>query len=834
MGAGGFPGGPGPIADGRRAVPGFPKEWKVTRPLVAFLFVYAGGIVLSRHCPFPGGAMLLGTIATLVVAAILYVMAWRRQNLLVFFFFVLLGLVAGRLAVEGAMTSVEPLTGHVVTVVGRVAAEPDIRPERAAYIMELREVAVGERKGSAAGRVLVVVREPQRTYSYGDALAVRGRLEKPLPPGNPGAFDYPAYLERQGVRVVLYAVGDGVAKTGVGGGNPVLGSALRTREALCRALDGALPPDAAAVVKGIVFGTRADIDPALQDAFVATGVVHILSVSGLHVGFVLGFVLLLFRWLRLRPGYDLVLAAAVLGFYTFMTGAKPCVVRATVMGLLLLAAHRLGRDRDWPTTMAAAAFVVLLANPLALYDPGFQLSFAATWGILYLGPPLAAAFDALAARRGWRWSAAWSWALAVPLAAQLATLPLVAYYYNLVSVVALPANLVAVPLTGGILFLGLATAAAGALWNFLGTLLGPATAALTDLFLWLVHLFAALPGAALTVATPPPLLVGAWFGLLYLAGKLGPGEGQPALAALWRRYRPAVVFVVLALAGGFFFLFSSADGRLEVHFIDVGQGDATLIRGPDGATVLIDAGGRPGEYEDGDGAGRQVVVPYLERLGIRKLDVLVLTHPHEDHAGGAGAVLDAVKVDMAVVAPRAGGEEPPPGYTRLLARLEAAGVQVREVAAGAHLRAGSALVFDVLSPEEPLLAGTSSDPNNNSLVLRLRYGRQTFLFTADIQQEAQARLLLSGRDLKADVLKVPHHGSAAFVPAFFETVRPAVAVVSVGANNRFGLPSSAALEKLEEVGARVYRTDRDGAVIVRTDGRSLTVATRRQHLRRAA
>ncbi|HAG07360.1 MAG TPA: DNA internalization-related competence protein ComEC/Rec2, partial [Peptococcaceae bacterium] len=223
-----------------------------------------------------------------------------------------------------------------------------------------------------------VVHEPQKLYAYGDRLEVRGRVEKPLPPGNPGAFDYPAYLARQGVGVVLYAVGDGaVEKLGTGAKNPVLDLALQTREALCRALDGALGPPAAAVVKGIIFGTRADIDPAVQDAFVATGVVHILSVSGLHVGFVLGFVLLLFRWLRLRPGYDLALAAAVLGFYTFMTGAKPCVVRAAVMGLLLLAAHRLGRDRDWPTAMAAAAFTVLLANPLALYDPGFQLSFAA-------------------------------------------------------------------------------------------------------------------------------------------------------------------------------------------------------------------------------------------------------------------------------------------------------------------------------------------------------------------------------------------------------------------------------------------------------------------------
>lgn len=808
----------------------------MTRLLVTFLFLYGGGIVLSQYYPLPAGPVLLATVATLVAAAVLYLLAWRRQNLLVFLLFVLLGFVAGRLAVESAVSSVESLAGHLVTVRGRVAQEPDIRPDRAAYVLVLEEVVAGEKTARAAGRALAVVYEPQRVYSYGDRLEVRGRLEKPLPPGNPGAFDYPAYLARQGVGVVLYAVSDAaVKKIGVGVRNPALALALHTRDALCRALDRALDPGAAAVVKGVVFGARAVVDPTVQDAFVTTGVVHILSVSGLHVGFVLGFVLLLLRWLRLRPGYDLILAVAVLAFYTFITGARPCVVRATVMAVLLLAAHRLDRDRDWPTTMAAAAFVVLLANPLALYDPGFQLSFAATWGILYLGPPMVAVLDGLVARRCRWWRAGWSWALAVPLAAQLATLALVACYYNLVSLVALPANLVAVPLSGGILFLGMITAVAGAVWDFLGALLGPATSALTEAFLWLVRVLAGVPGAALTVRTLPPVLVAAWFGLLYLAGKLGPGEGQAAaLATLWRRWRPTVVLVVLALAGGSFFLFSSADGNLEVHFIDVGQGDAALVRGPDGATVLIDAGGWPGEYEDGDGAGRQVVVPYLRRLGIRKLDVLVLTHPHEDHAGGAGAVLDAVKVGLVVVAPLQNGEEVPPGYWRLLERCARGGIKVRDARAGARIRAGAALNLDVLSPEEPLLQGTASDLNNNSLVLRLRYGRHTFLFAGDIQQEAQARLLLSGLDLEADVLKVPHHASAAFVPAFFEAVHPAVAVVSVGARNRFGLPSPAALAQLEATGARIYRTDRDGAVIVRTDGRTLTVETGRQRLPRAA
>ncbi|HAG07788.1 MAG TPA: hypothetical protein DCL13_06385 [Peptococcaceae bacterium] len=366
-------------------------------------------------------------------------------------------------------------------------------------------------------------------------------------------------------------------------------------------------------------------------------------------------------------------------------------------------------------------------------------------------------------------------------------------------------------------------------------LLGPATAALTDLFLWLVRLFAALPGAAITIPTPPPLLVAAWLGLLYLAGKPVTGEGEArGLRRLLHRDRWLVAGVAAALAAGLCFLGTPQGGRLEVHFIDVGQGDAALVRAPDGAAVLIDAGGWPGEYEGAPGAGRRTVVPYLKRLGIRRVDALVLTHPHEDHAGGAAAVLDAVKVGMVVVAPVAGAEDPPPGYARLLARCAETDVKVREARAGARIKAGTALDLDVLSPEEPFFHGTSSDFNNNSLVLRLRYGRHTFLFTADIQQEAQARLLLSGRDLRADVLKVPHHGSAAFVPPFFEAVRPAVAVVSVGTRNRFGLPSPAALEKLEEVGARVYRTDRDGAVIVRTDGRTLTVETGRARQRPAA
>ncbi|MEW6193096.1 MAG: DNA internalization-related competence protein ComEC/Rec2 [Bacillota bacterium] len=805
-------------------------------PLVLLTALYAGGCFAARYFPLPGSAALLAALFTILVAVIGYFYARQRTHRLIYFLFFILGIVGARFAVAEAACPLAGYADRYVTLSGTVVAEPDVRTQDVRYVLRVAEARVGK-ESFRGGKVLVVTREPEDVFGYGDLLRVKGFLYPPQAEGNPGEFDYAAYLSRRGIGVLVYARPEGITRLGHGVPNPLVVPALWLKGRLFTILDRVFPPEQSALVKGIAFGTRAAIDPAVNEAFIETGVVHILSVSGLHVGLVLGFVLGLARLVRLRPGATLLFAVLALLFYDLMVGADPPVVRATVMAVLLLWAKCLGRERDWPTALAVAALIILLANPLAVEDPGFQLSFAATWGILYLGPVLVD----LLRRAGTRWGLAikpaLAWGLAVPLGAQLGTLPLVALHYGLVSPVALLANIVAVPMTGFILLFGILAAVFGLLFLPLGEILAAPAAFGLDLFLYLVRFFQSLPGAVLYVPAFPWTLVLLWYGLLYLLVRKATGKpltpAGSASAGLGSWLARAAVFALVVLAWlGLFRWLDAGERTLRVDFIDVGQGDSALIRTPGGGTLLVDAGGWPGELagELVDGAGMRVV-RYLRREGVRRLDVLVLTHPHEDHCGGARAIVERIPVRLVVVPPLEPGVDD--AFDRLLAFLREKGVPVSTAKAGDSIRLDPAVRIAVLAPFPPL----GRDPaafNDASLVLQASYKGKRFLFAGDVEEEGQHRLLQYGAELRSDVLKVPHHGSAKFLPAFFEAVRPGYAVISVGARNRFGQPAPVAIQKLERLGTRVYRTDRDGAVVFETDGAKFEIRTGRKAAKPAA
>ncbi|OPZ72630.1 MAG: ComEC family competence protein [Firmicutes bacterium ADurb.Bin456] len=555
------------------------------------------------------------------------------------------------------------------------------------------------------------------------------------------------------------------------------------------------------------------------------------------MGLVLGGLLGLLRLLRAPPGLTAPLVSPVLLFYALMTGLNPAVLRSVFMALLFVWAHHLGRDQDWPTTLALAALIMLLWKPLQIYNPGFQLSFAATWGILYLGPPLTAwlagLLQGLPANAG-RIAAL---ALAVPLAAQLATVPLVAWYYNLVSPVSLPANLLAVPLVGLILFLGILAAVLGLLWLPLAGLINAGTGFVMDLFLALVGLLQGLPGAVTYLATPPVLLAAAWYGgLLLIPGLCSKKVSLPVPGRFKNRAMVgAALGIALLLV---WWPFGGGGQKLTVHFIDVGQGDSILVQTPGGKNMLIDTGGWREEFSTGSGAGSQVVAPYLRRIGVRRLDVLVLTHPHEDHAGGAAYLVKSFPVSLALAPPGAlpgrngettglarpeNTEEIPGAFTKLVESMEAKGIPVKAAGAGDRLALDGAVSIEILSPETG--HGYSSGLNNISLVVKLNFRDRTFIFTGDAEVEAQGKLLERGVDLQADVLKMPHHGSRTLLPELVQQVQPEIAVIQVGAHNTFGHPAPSTLDLLERCGVEVYRTDLDGAVVIETDGHGLQVRT---------
>lgn len=818
----------------------------MNRPLVVLTVCYLAGILCNGLANIKSSTALIAAGICLLAAIAGYLAPWRENRRVILILFFCLGLVMSSLALEESATPLEAYAGRQIVLTGRVAAEPDVRPDKTFYLLQAQELASGGERRIVSGAVRLQVKEVNQVFGYGDVVRVSGLLARPELPGNPGAFNYRTYLERQGIRVIMNVRGEhAVAKAGDGAANPLLAAALQLKQKLSAAAAASLAPAQAAVLNGIVFGTQGLIDRQTREAFAETGIVHILSVSGLHTGLVVGGMLGLLRLLRLPPGLTLPLITPVLIFYVLMTGCTPAVLRAAVMALFLLWAHRLGRDRDWPTTLALAALAILLWRPLSIYHPGFQLSFAATWGILYLTPVLRRACGRLLQFLPEGLARPAGLALAVPLAAQLATIPLVAWYYNLISPVSVLANLVAVPIVGLIMLLGILAAVGGMLWLPLAALINTSNGAAIDLLLRIVCFFQGLPGAVFYLPAPPEALAVAWYGGLIACGWLASDSLRPAVRARAKSWAA----IALALAGALLIIWLPGAGarELTVHFLDVGQGDSILVQTPGGQNMLIDTGGWRGEFLSGAGAGEQVVAPYLRRVGVRRLDVLVLTHPHEDHAGGAAAIVKNFPVRLAVV-PHLAGAAPerrtdaPAGtltekrgendsvaeislaYITLLEQMAAAGVTVRTAGSGDILKLDRETQVAVLSPGADFNESVSNF-NDCSLALKLTCREKSFLFTGDMEIEAQSRLIREGADLNADVLKMPHHGSSALLPALVAQVAPEAAVISVGANNQFGHPARSTLNILSRAGITVYRTDLDGAVIFKTDGRRLEVCT---------
>ncbi|ACX52579.1 DNA internalization-related competence protein ComEC/Rec2 [Ammonifex degensii KC4] len=785
-------------------------------PLAVYLaLAYVAGCLAAPYFPLILARPLSLAAMSILLALAAYFWARRRQGslLIVLALFFLLGLVAMRLAFLEAVSPLKLYTGEAVRLVGVVAEEPEVRGNRVSYLLRVREAEV-KGKIFRGGKVLVTVTSPPRVFSYGDLLSVEGMLSYPSPPGNPGEFDYRSYIFQQKIIALVKAQPGSVTKIGEAPANPLVFLSLKIKERLVKALDSAFTPKESALLKGMIFGERTRIDPLLYEAFMETGLVHILSVSGLHVGFVLGGVLLLSRRLNWSKGVTLLLSFTLLFLYDLMVGLDPPIVRATIMGVLFLLAQYLGRERDWRVALAVAALTVLLANPLALYNVGFQLSFAATWGIFFVGPEV---------NRWWQdsWGKTkltalipYGWFLAVPLGAELGVLPLVAWHYGLVSPVSLLANLLTAPLITVIFAGGFLVALLGALLPFLGQALAFLVSPFIHLFLFLVHLCQQLPYAAVYLSTVPLLAVIFWYPAVWLAVRGGKWRrvGIAGLLALW-------FLLVLGGGGG------KGAPLLRLDFIDVGHGDSIFVRTPAGKSLLVDAGGWPEELRgEKEGAGLRVV-RYLWREGVKELDVLVLTHPDEDHCGGAWAVLRRFPVKLVVIPPI-----PEEGdYARLLQFARAKGAKINYAQGGDSLRLDPAVGIKFLSPFPPY----SSDPktfNDKGLVMRITYGERSFLLTADIEEEGQRSLLRYGSELQSDVLKVPHHGSARVAEEFYQAVKPTYAVISVG--ERSSLPAPSTLELLQRLGVKVLRTDRDGAVTFFTDGKNLYWKSWREEQRR--
>jgi competence protein ComEC len=715
-----------------------------------------------------------------------------------------------------------------LTVEGMVDSPPEIRGQSLSFRFSSRRITADGTTNDIKGDALV--RLPfYRELHYGDILQLRGRLETPQQFDD---FDYRGYLSNQRIYTIINYPGVKALQTGAG--FLPLAWIYAAREKLAEGLSSCLPEPQGSLAQAILLGLRGSLPGSLVQSFYNTGTTHLIAISGLNLTIVLGIVLSLSTWLLGRRNRLYIwISLSFIWLYALLTGLPATMVRSAFMGSAFLIAELLGRQRNGLPALSLAAVSMLAIDPLVLRDVSFQLSFLSMLGLVLIAPSLIR-FSSPADEEDNRY-VLWLKKAAVisfgtTLAAILATLPVTAMNFHSFSLVSLPATFFAMPAFPAIMLTSMLTSAAGLIWHPLGLITGWIAWLFLSYFLLIVSLFSAVPAAAVSGISLQPWQVAAYYACLAIiilavfkrdSVKSAWDSLVNALKGIISAVRQAplqsYIYPVITLLLGANLLVWTAvamlpDGKLHVAILDVGQGESILIRTPDGRNILVDAG--PDPLSACSQLGRQL--PFWDR----SIDLLILTQLQSDHTAGAMQLMRKYEVKNLALPPVSSDAALNKEIIKTADELHVKQVCLH---AGQQLYVGKGLGLAVLNPPEKGFSGTDDDINNNSLALRLSYNNVSFLLTADISADAEHYMVMDRADLPSTVLKVAHHGSRnSTSPEFLKTASPRIAVISVGAQNRFGHPAGEVLERLQaQTGNKVFTTAGNGTVEFISDGNRL-------------
>ena len=770
-------------------------------PLLYVCCAWLAGLYLGSLWSAPGTG--LWVMASLLLGALWFSRRDEAARLgIVCGLALLLGMVRIDMAFPGADThALFHYNDRRVCLVGTVVEPPDVRDTRTFLTVSAETVLVESENLPVEGKVLVhTSRYPQ--WSFGDRLQLEGRLE--TPPSS-GRFSYQDYLAREGIlSLMMYP-----RVTLLAGGGSFFASVVYTwRDRAKTTIERILPDPEAALLSGILIGTKKAVPQELMDKFNATGTSHIIVISGFNI-VVLAAILsrVANQWLSRYQA--VVFAMSGVAFYTFLVGADAAVVRAAIMGGLTLLAVVFGRQGNAVTALAVAALIMTFLNPFVLWDLSFQLSAGATLGLMIFalpfyrrvqqvfgGPKLSGALVPLLKD-----------ALVATLAAQVFTLPLILYHFGRLSLTMPLANLLVLPVQPAVMATGGVATLLGLLWLPAGTVAGWCAWLFLTYTIHVVETLSSFPFSSVDIGAVPAGLVWSYYGAMALVLWARKRRAQWDVWQVARRYLSTKVTLgALSLVAVLLWasVLSLPDGYLHVRFLNVGQGDAILIVTPDGQQVLIDGGPSPAALLSAVGRA----MPFWDR----EIELVMLSHPDQDHLLGLVPLLERYRVRQVIDSAVEDGNPVAARWRQLLAEKR---VPVHRATSGMSVDLGSGIRLEVLSPG-PDRDVVTGDNNDASTVARLTYGETSFLFTGDLGREGERRLLNSDAALRSTVLKVSHHGTKeATTDPFLKAVDPQLAVISVG-ENRFGHPSRETLERLAHI--PTLRTDKLGTVDIVSNG----------------
>jgi competence protein ComEC len=625
----------------------------------------------------------------------------------------------------------------------------------------------------------------------------------------------------------------GWVKLGEGFTDPITLRVECWRDRIRDFLNREAAPPGSSIFKALVLGEQGDIPEEIKEYFILTGTAHLLAISGDQFGIVaiLSFSLLI--WMLKRSEFLLLsisvrkwaagLTIPCIVLYAFIAGGGISVIRAAIMVITFLFSILLNRERNLLHTLALAAFLILIFSPPSLFDVSFQLSFLAVLSILYLVPRILQQFKqeeiSLLLETSWKKNISKYTRLSLLATgvAILGTAPFVALHFNRFAPIGFITNLLIIPWVG---FLIVPLSLTASIFSFFfipfATFLINMNGFITLILLRVLAFFASLPFASFFVSTPTVFEIFLFYAFLFLVAHFQKGKKA--------RYLFAGVCIAFACDLAYWNLKDSFQKDLKLTFIDVGHGDSILIEFPKGKKMLIDGGGL---YEDRFDVGKNVIAPFLWKKKIRRIDTLVLTHPDPDHLKGLNFIASQFSIGEFW---DNGDQTPSEPYLRLKETLRQKKIKAHSLNEATPSQIINGVEVSFLNPPPrnavPRKVPNASDLNNSSLVLKLQFKNVSVLLAGDIEKEAEGWMLRKGYLLKADIIKVPHHGSSSSSsPLFLEKVNPAYAIVSVGERNIGRLPHPEVLKRYQQMGTKIYRTDKHGAISIITDGENIEVET---------
>ncbi|WP_026893702.1 DNA internalization-related competence protein ComEC/Rec2 [Clostridiisalibacter paucivorans] len=695
-------------------------------------------------------------------------------------------------------SKIEDYANEIVDIEGVVKEKNYIDKEYSKYIIDTDTIKVNKKIYKIDEKILLKLYGKKKFY-IGEVVSVKGMVNRPRQNSNPKLFNNQLYLLTKDIHTYINAR-DYNVKIVSSGNNRLLAVIDKFKNHIINIFDEMLSPKYSNIMKSIILGDDRYLDESYIEKFRDFGIAHILAVSGLHIGIIAAMFMGIFRLLMININVSTVFTLGILWFYGFMIGFPPSVLRALIMFSVFMGSFTTYRRYDAINGLFFVGVLLLLINPFWLFHIGFQLSFIATLSILVFNNKLLK----LLKRQSYILSI-----ISTIISVQLGIIPIVAYHFNTISYFALITNIVIIPLISFGVSIGFIMIFISILSFKLTLILGFILNGILYILDILMYILDKLYIGDMIVVSPNHLEIFIYYFSILTVFRV---VDMININFNIKRFL-YIIFIVIILCYSFTTIL---DDKIYISFVDVGQGDCAIIR-KGNTTLMIDSGGSDfGNFD----IGKNITAPLMLKNGIKNLDGIFITHFDADHCKAAVTVMNSLNVDNLFIGYRNPDKKL---YKDILETANNNNICITTLKDGERLFLDKSFYIDVLGPSPKIANGDYTD-NNKSLVLMINAYKKRILFTGDIEKDMEYELI-DKKDIKSNILKVPHHGSStSSTKKFIKAVNPHTAIISVGKNN-FGHPNNSVLNRFRAEDIKIYRTDNEGLITIILDEKGFNIET---------